>query len=128
MIYVRKVSKTDPEAEIAKEWLANDPEHQKLGIQPEDVFEDGTELALIYDEQGPIMAARFHRALRAAVQFNPQTRLRNARAGKEVAEWFQKIASESGCKEVIVRPGGRAKRFTERLGFSDFIGKVLKVF
>jgi hypothetical protein len=125
MIYVRKVNKTDPEARIAEEWLANDPEHQKLGITPEQIW-DG-EVALIYDEDGPIMAVRFQRALRAAIQFNPATRLRNAGAGKEVTEWFKLLARQGNCSEVIVRAGGRARQFAERLGFREFIGQFLKV-
>ena len=125
MIYVRKVNPTDLEAEIIKEWLANDPEHQKLGITPEEIW-DG-ECALIYDESGPIMAARFQRSLRVAVQFNPRTRLRNARAGREVAEWFRKLARESSCKEVIVPAGGKAVNFVKRLGFKEFIGQYLGV-
>ena len=125
MIYVRKVNKTDPEAALAVEWLKNDEYHQSLGLTPEQIW-DG-EVALVYDEDGPIMAVRFQKALRAAVQFNPSTRLRNAKAGMEVAKWFQKLAADSGCYEVIVRPGGKAVRFTERLGFKDFQGKVLYV-
>jgi hypothetical protein len=124
MIYVRKVNKTDPEGRIAEEWLANDPEHQKLGITPEQIW-DG-EVALIYDEDGPIYAIRFQKALRVAVQFNPRTKLRNARAGKEVAEWLQGLARNSNCSEVIVRAGGRAAKFVKRLGFSDFVGQYLK--
>jgi len=125
MIYVRKVNKTDPEATLAIEWLKNDEYHQSIGLTPDQIW-DG-EVALVYDEDGPIMAVRFQKALRAAVQFNPATRLRNATAGKEVAKWFQKLAADSGCSEVIVRPGGKAVRFTERLGFKDFQGKVLSV-
>ena len=125
MIYVRKVNKTDAEAKMIEDWLANDPEHQKLEIKPEDIW-DG-EVALIYDEDGPIMAARFQRALRVAVQFNPRTKLRNARAGYEVAEWFRKLANEGHCSEVVVRAGGKATNFVKKLGFKDFIGQFLPV-
>jgi hypothetical protein len=125
MIYVRKVNKEDPEAKIVEEWLANDSEHQKLGITPDQIW-DG-EVALIYDEDGPIMAVRFQKSLRVAIQFNPRTKLRNARAGKEVTEWFKSLARQGNCSEVIVRAGGRAKKFAARLGFMDFIGQYLKV-
>lgn len=127
MIYVKTVKATDPEAEMIADWLANDPDHQKSGITMEEVFAEGTEAALIYDENGPIMAARFHKALRVAVQFNPKTRLRNARAGKEVAEWFRQLAVGTKCKEVIVRPGGKARKFVKKLGFKSFIGRFLSV-
>lgn len=125
MIYVKKITKDSPEAALAIEWLQNDEYHQSIGLKPEQIW-DG-EVALVYDEDGPIMAVRFQKALRAAVQFNPGTRLRNAKAGVEVAEWFQQLAADTGCSEVIVRPGGKAIRFVERLGFKDFVGKVLGV-
>lgn len=125
MIYVKKITKDSPEAALAIEWLQNDTFHRDLCITTDDLF-DG-EVALVYDDDGPIMAVRFQKALRAAVQFNPKTRLRSARAGAEVTKWFQQLAADSGCSEVIVRPGGKAIRFVERLGFKDFVGKVLGV-
>jgi len=125
MIYVKKITKDSPEAAIAIEWLQNDSFHRHLGITPKDLFQG--EVAMVYDEEGPIQAVRFQKALRAAVQFNPKTKLRNARAGAEVAKWLQQLAKDSGCSEVIVRPGGKAIRFVERLGFKDFVGKVLGV-
>jgi len=126
MIYVKKLTK-ETDLPLVADWMSKDSYHADLGIKPEDAFEDGTETALICDEEGPIMVARFHKALRAAVQFNPETRLRNARAGKEVAEWFQQLAKKQGAKEVIIRPGGKAVKFTEKLGFREFTGKVLGV-
>jgi multidrug efflux pump subunit AcrB len=125
MIYVKKIEKTDPDAVLAIEWLLNDPYHQKLGITPEEMF-DG-EVALIHDEDGPIMVVRFQKALRVAIQFNPKTRLRNAKAGAEVVKWFQQIAKQTECDEVIVRPGGKAVQFADKLGFRNFVGKVLGV-
>jgi hypothetical protein len=125
MIYVKKLTRNDPDTAEVEKWLAEDEFHQSQGIKIDDLFADGTEAAIIYDEQGPIQAVRFHRALRAASQFNPSARLRNARAGAEVARWFQTLAHESGCIEVIIRPGGKAIRFTEKLGFLPFIGKYL---
>lgn len=127
MIRVKTVKATDPEANLIAEWLANDPDHQKSGLKIEDMFAENTEAALIYDEDGPIMAARFHKALRVGVQFNPKTRLRNARAGAEVADWFRQLAAENKCKEVIVRPGGKARKFVKRLGFKSFIGRFIGV-
>lgn len=125
MIRVQKVTKTDPEAALVVEWLLKDEYHKSLGLKPEQIW-DG-EVALVHDEEGPIMAVRFQKALRAAVQFNPETRLRNARAGIEVAAWFQELAGKQGCKEVIVRAGGKAVNFVKRLGFMDFIGQYLGV-
>jgi hypothetical protein len=125
MIYVKKLTRNDPDTAEVEKWLAEDEFHQSQGITIEDLFTDKSEAAIIYDEQGPIQAVRFHLALRAASQFNPRARLRNARVGKEVAKWFQKLARERGCNEVVIRPGGKAIRFTEKLGFLPFIGKYL---
>jgi len=126
MIYVRKIDEEKDRLLIAN-WLANDPEHQALGIKVEDFFESGTEAAIVFDDNGPRMIIRFHKALRAAVQFNPETPLANARIGKDVREWFENLAVDMGAKEVIIRPGGKAVRFTERLGFENFDGKFIKV-
>jgi hypothetical protein len=125
MIRVKKITKDSPDAALVLDWLKNDEYHQSIGITPEQIW-DG-EVALVYDEEGPVMAIRFQRALRAAVQFNPRTKLRNARAGKEVSEWLQSLARQSHCSEVIVRAGGRAKPFVKRLGFQEFDGQFLKV-
>lgn len=125
MIYVKKITKDSPEASLAIEWLLADEYHQSIGLKPEQIW-DG-EVALVYDEDGPIMAVRFQRALRAAVQFNPATRLRNARAGREVAAWFQELAAKQGCREVIVRAGGKAVQFVNKLGFEDFVGQFMGV-
>lgn len=127
MIYVKKLSREDPDTKLVEDWLKQDEFHQSQGITIEDLFAPNTEAAIIYDEQGPIQAVRFHKSLRAASQFNPKARIRNARVGAEVAAWFQKLAKESGCTEVIIRPGGKAVNFTERLGFLPFIGKFLGV-
>lgn len=127
MILVKTIKATDPDAKMVAEWLANDADHQKSGLTIDDLFAENTETALIYDEEGPIMAARFHKALRVGVQFNPKTRLRNARAGAEVADWFRQIATASKCKEVIVRPGGKARKFVKKLGFKSFIGRFIGV-
>ena len=127
MIYVKKLTRNDPDVAQVEQWLKEDEFHQQQGLKIDDLFAPNTEAALIYDEQGPIQAVRFHKALRAASQFNPRAKLRNARVGHEVAEWFKKLAKESGCNEVIIRPGGKAVRFTEKLGFLPFIGKFLGV-
>lgn len=125
MISVKKITKDSPEAALAVEWLKNDEYHQGIGLKPEQIW-DG-EVALVYDDEGPIMAIRFQKALRAAVQFNPNTRLRNARAGTEVTRWLQQVAVGAGCQEVVVRAGGRAVQFVNKLGFEDFTGQYLKV-
>lgn len=126
MITVKPVHKGDPEAAMVAEWLAKDELHQSLGLTMDDVFEHGY-IDLISDEQGPLIAVRTHLALRAAMQFRPESRLRIARAGAEVVEWMKEQAKDTDCAEVIIRPGGKAKNFATKLGFKDFIGKFLGV-
>jgi hypothetical protein len=129
MLKVKKLKRDDPEAEQVVEWLAQDETHQAAGLTLDDLFEEGTEQVLIYDDHGPIMAVRLHRALRVAVQYAPGARLRNARAGEAFISWLRKLAADSKCQEVICRPGGKAVRFAERLGFSDFSGgKFISLF
>jgi hypothetical protein len=122
MIYVRKLTEAD--RPMAAAWLAEDECHQQSGITIDDFYAPNTTAAVIQDEDGPIQIVRFHKALRAAAQYNPKTRLRCARVGKEVKEWLEQIARENSAKEVIILPGGRAKKFTEHLGYLPFDGKV----
>src|SRR5437879_6094090 len=99
MISVKRVFADDPEAALVAEWLAKDEFHQSLGLTMEDVFEHGY-IDLISDEQGPLIAVRTHLALRAAMQFRPESRLRIARIGAEVVNWMKKEAEEVNCAEV----------------------------
>ena len=126
MISVKRVFEGDPEAALVAEWLAKDELHQSLGLTMKDVFEHGY-IDLISDEQGPLIAVRTHLALRAAMQFRPESRLRIARIGAEVVNWMKKEAEDTNCSEVVIRPGGLAQKFAEKLGFREFIGKYLGV-
>lgn len=126
MISVKQVFKNSPEAKLVEDWLAKDELHQSLGLTMEDVFEHGY-IDLISDEQGPLIAVRTHLALRAAMQFRPESRLRIARIGAEVVDWMKKEAEDVNCAEVIIRPGGKAQKFAEKLGFREFIGKFIKI-
>jgi hypothetical protein len=125
MIYLKPFKKGDPEAKLAEEWLTQDTVHQDLGIKTDDFYEKGTELVMVCDEQGPIMAVRFHKALRVAMQFRPNSRIRVAKVGKEVVQWLKELAQRVNCNEVIIRPGGKAKKFSEKLGFREFFGKFI---
>jgi hypothetical protein len=108
-------------------WCAKDPVHSANGITWADVTEKDTEAAVVYDEQGPISIVRFHKALRVAMQFNPDASYRVAKTADETVDWFGVLARSMGMKEVIIRPGGKAVRFAEKLGFKDFIGKFIGV-
>lgn len=127
MIYIREIKKNDKESELLRQWLEKDAEHQALGIQFDEIFEPGTETALIYDENGPLMAARFHRALRIGMQFDPEHSYRTAKVAKEVVKWFRELAQAGNYQEIIIRPGGKAQIFAERLGFDVFDGQILHV-
>ena len=127
MISAKKIEKTDPEASLVAEWLKNDAFHQQAGISEEEIWEPNSEVALISDERGPIMAVRFQTAVRVAIQFNPETPYRNAKAGRAVVAWFEKLARQKKATEVIIRPGGKAEKFSEKLGFRSFLGKFIKV-
>jgi hypothetical protein len=125
-ISVKRVSRDDPEVGMVADWLAKDELHQSLGLTMEDVFAHGP-IDLISDEQGPLIAVRTHLAMRAAMQFRPESRLRIARIGSEVVDWMKREAKDRNCSEVVIRPGGKAQKFAEKLGFREFIGKYLGV-
>lgn len=125
MISARKVVPEDKE--FFDKCLEKDEVHKSLGITFAKVTEDGTESYLISDETGPLMTVRLHTAVRVAIQFDPEKPYRSAKAAKEVVEWFSNIARERGAKEVIIRPGGGAAKFADKLGFEDFSGKFIGV-
>lgn len=127
VIYVREVKKDDQHSDLIRGWLEKDPSHQALGIRFDDIFQPNTDMALIYDENGPLMAARFHRALRIGMQFDPEHAYRTAKVGKEVVEWFKELAQAGNYREIIIRPGGKARAFAERLGFDAFDGQILNL-
>ena len=107
------------------ECLAKDEVHQKLGIKFSDL-EKGDSY-LVSDEHGPLMFVRLQNALRVAIQFNPDVPLRSARAAKQVVNWFTGMARGRKATEVIIRPGGEAVQFADRLGFLPFDGKYIEV-
>lgn len=125
MISTRKITPEDET--FFNECLSKDEIHKQLGISFKKVTEENTEAYLISDESGPLMTVRLHNALRVAVQFNPDTPFRSAKASPEVVEWFRELARERGAKEVIARPGGGAVRLLDKLGFEDFDGKYIEV-
>lgn len=125
VICIREIKQGDEYNDVVAGWLQKDAFHQAIGIQTDELFAPETDAALIYDENGPLMAARFHRALRIGMQFDPDHAYRTARVAKEVVEWFKELARQGNYKEIIVRPGGKANQFTEKLGFRPFDGKIL---
>src|SRR5260370_2876666 len=127
VIYVREIKKNDKESDLVRGWLDKDTDHQALGVQFDELFRPGTDAALIYDENGPLMAARFHRALRIGMQFDPEHSYRTAKIAKEVVKWFREVAEAGNYQEIIIRPGGNARMFAEKLGFDAFDGQILHV-
>jgi len=127
VIYVKKIEKTDPESDLVVKWLKNDAFHQQVGITEDQIWEPNSEVALIHDENGPVMAVRFQKALRVAIQFNPETAYRSAKVAKEVVNWFKTLAQKQKCTEIVIRPGGKAENFSEKLGFEPFNGKVMRI-
>ena len=118
MISARPVTPEDER--LFSQYLASDPLHQSLGIKFSDL-EDGDSY-LVSGESGPLLFARLHLSLRAAMQFNPATPYRTAKHAQEVVQWLEREARQRQCREIIIRPGAKAISFTERLGFEDFIG------
>ena len=125
MIYIKPITKDDENAKLTEEWIGQDDFHKKAGITIDDVFKKGTEAVMVYDEHGPVIAVRFHKALRVAMQFKPESRIRVAKIGHEVTKWLEELAGAVNCNEVIIRPGGKAEKFSEKLGFKNFAGKVI---
>jgi len=126
MIKVRKIVPDDEK--LVSGWLERDPVHRAANIKWQSVIENGTEAFLIHNEEdNPLLAVRFHIALRAAMQFNPDTPFTIARHANEIVKWMNTISDTLGAKELIIRPGGKAVRFSEKLGFEDFNGKFIKI-
>lgn len=111
---------------LVSKWLADDPFHSRAGITWDDVTAPGTYSEIVTDEDGVILTViRYHAALRAAFQFNPDATYRIAKHGYDLKKLLEDKARNIGAKEVIIRPGGKAVRFTEKLGFEDFSGSKI---
>jgi len=111
---------------LVSEWLSQDVVHSANGIKWADVTAPGTYAEVISDEDGVIITiVRYHAALRVAMQFNPNATYRVAKHGKELADMLKQRARGIGAKEVIIRPGGKAVRFADKLGFIDFTGSKI---
>lgn len=125
MISKRRIV-ADDEAQF-NEWLAKDDLHKSLGLTFADVQEPGTEAYLVSDASGPLMVVRRHRATRIAIQFDPSVPIRTARASKEILEWIKSLAREDDAIEIIIRPGSKAGKFADHLGFMEFNGQFMKI-
>ena len=125
VIYVREIKKGDEYNQVVASWLDKDDHHRATGRTIDELFSPGTQAALVYDEIGPLMAARFHRALRIAMQFDSEHPYRTAKVAKEVVKWFKELAKAGNFNEIIIRAGGPAIPFAKKLGFDDFDGQFL---
>lgn len=111
---------------LVSKWLEQDEVHKAAGLKWADVVAPGTYAEIILDESDTILTVvRYHAALRAAMQFNPDATYRIAKHGQELKEMLQERARNIGATEVIIRPGGKAIHFTDRLGFQDFTGSKI---
>lgn len=123
---VRTVTKDD-EALISG-MISKDAAHSAAGISFADVIEPGTSAFLFSDDTGnPLMVVRLGLALRVAIQFNTETPYRSAKYATEIMQWLKDKALQCGIKEMIIRPGGGAANFADRLGWLPFDGKVFEV-
>lgn len=123
MIVTRPLTSEDES--LVSKWLEEDEVHKANNIKWADVTAPGTYSEVVSDENGVILAiVRYHAALRCAFQFSPAT-YRIARHGKELADMLKQRARNIGAKEVIIRPGGKAVQFADKLGFVDFTGSKI---
>lgn len=121
MIVVRPLVAAD-EA-LVSDWLERDETHRAAGLKWKDVVAPNTFAEVVSDQDGVILTiVRYHGALRAAMQFNPDASYRVAKHGIELKELLQNRAKNIGATEVIICPGGKAVRFSDKLGFKDFVG------
>lgn len=124
MISTRPITPEDET--FVSDWLERDETHRLLGLKWKDVIAPNTHAEIVTDEDGTIITViRYHLALRAAMQFNPDTPYRVAKHGTELRERLVEHAKEIGALEVVIRPGNKAVRFSEKLGFYDFSGSKI---
>lgn len=124
MIVIRPLIPEDEP--LVSKWLEQDEVHRAAGIKWEDVTAPGTYTEIVSDEDGVILTViRYHAALRIAMQFNPDATYRVAKHSKEIVDMMKQRARDIGAKEVIIRPGGKAVRFADKLGFVDFTGSKI---
>jgi gamma-glutamyl-gamma-aminobutyrate hydrolase PuuD len=116
-----------PEDEsLVSKWLEQDEVHKANGIKWQDVTAPGTYAEIVMDEDGIILTViRYHAAIRVAMQFNPDATYRVAKHSHEIVDMLKQRARGIGAKEVIIRPGGKAVRFADKLGFVEFTGSKI---
>lgn len=125
MIFSRPLIEGD--RDFVTSWLSQDSLHQQLGLKFEDLLVPASESYIVSDSQGPLIAVRSQKALRIAMQFDPAHPYRTAAVAEEVVDWMRDKARKEGCAEIIIRPGGKAVKFAERLKFLEFVGKYIEV-
>lgn len=127
MIKIRAVLPTDES--LVSDWLARDEIHRSLDYTWDHLLEKDTTSAIVFDESDiPLLAVRFHKAIRVGMQFNVDQPYRVAKHMREVVAAMQEYAKQNNAKEIIIRPGGKAIRLAEDLGFKDFTGsKIIEV-
>lgn len=127
MIKIRAVLPTDES--LVSDWLARDEIHRNLGYTWNHLLEKDTTAAIVFDEVDiPLLAVRFHKALRVGMQFNVDQPYKVAKHMREVVAAMQEYAKQNNAKEIIIRPGGKAIRLADGLGFKDFTGsKIIEV-
>ena len=123
MLITRPLELTDEP--FVSDLLERDPVHKENGLKWQDVIASGTVAEVVSDESGNILAViRYHLALRAAFQFTDET-YKIAKHGTELKELLQARAKKVGATEVVIRPGGKAVPFADKLGFIDFTGSKI---
>lgn len=124
MIVIRPLVPEDEP--LVSKWLEQDEVHRANGIKWDALTAPGTYTEIVTDNDGTILTVvRYHAALRVAMQFNPDATYRVAKHSKEIVEMLKQRARGIGAKEVIIRPGGKAVRFADKLGFVDFTGSKI---
>ena len=114
---------TPEDESLFNTWRDQDETHVTLGLEFSDLIAPGGSAYLISDESGPLIFMRVWKALRFGMQFDPSASYRTASVAHEVVCKMEEMARNEEASEIIIRPGGKATKFAEKLGFQEFYGK-----
>lgn len=115
----KQINDTPEDRATVQAWLDKDELHQQLGLKVDMLFAPGTESYFVMDDEQPLMAVRFWKAMRFGIQFNPDSPYKSAKAANWVMAQMEEWAYKLGYAELMCIPGGRAVKFAERLGFTS---------
>ena len=118
---------TDEDRPQIDAWIEKDKFHAGKGSS-DFFFEPASDAFAVEDDAGDVMYVRIARSLRVNACFDPDARDRNKETIPQLLNFLEKMASDSGFREVVWTSENRALRmFGTTLGYAPTPDMVMPV-